>query len=87
VSRPGFSPIGMNLPDPSNRVKHLLHEYEIDKLTEEELSNKFLSIVDEDSAILPISHFGLQWYISSTINQKSIGPLISIIRFDQVVLE
>jgi hypothetical protein len=82
-----FSPVGPNLPDPSGRVKKMLSEYENDKLTDEDLTNQFLSIVEEDAAILPISHFGIQWYISSGINTKSISPLINIIRFDQVELE
>lgn len=82
-----FSPVGVNLPDPSGRVKNMLSDYENDKITDQELTDNFLEAVDEDSAILPISHLGLQWYISSGINTSSISPLISIIRFDQVELE
>ena len=81
-----FSPIGINLPDPSGRVKKMLVEYEHDKLTDQELTDQFNTVVEEDAAILPIGHFGVQWYIKG-INAKSISPLISIIRFDQVEIE
>ena len=82
-----FSSVGVNFPDPSGRVKKMLTEYENDKLSDQGLTDQFLAAVDEDSAILPISHFGLQWYISSGINTNSISPLISIVKFDQVELE
>lgn len=82
-----FSPVGPNLPDPSGRVKKMLEKYDADKLTEQELTDQFITTVEEDSAIFPISHFGLQWYISSGVNTKSISPLISVIRFDQVEIE
>ena len=82
-----FSTVGINLPDPSGRVKKMLTEYENDKLTDQELTDQFLSAVEEDSAILPLNHTGLQWYISPGINTKSISPLISVARFDQVELE
>lgn len=82
-----FSISGAYLPDPSGRVKQMLLKYEKDQLTDQELTEEFLSTIEEDSAILPISHFGLQWYISSQISTRSISPLISVIRFDQTELE
>lgn len=82
-----FSHVGLNIPDPSGRVKKMLFDYENDKLSDQELTDNFLTAVEEDAAILPINHFGLQWYISSGINTQSISPLVSVIRFDQVEIE
>lgn len=82
-----FSPIGMNLPDPSGRVKKILQDYDSEKITEQELTDQFIAIVEEDSALLPIGHSGLKWYISPHIDTRSISPLISVIRFDQLELK
>jgi hypothetical protein len=81
------SQVGINLPDPTGEICKLLAKYEQDNINDEYLSKRFFELIQTDSVILPISHYGLQWYISSGINTQSISPLICIIRFDDLELE
>lgn len=78
--------IGSNLPDPSLNVCKIINEYQKNQMSELEFQNNFLKYVDEDSAIVPISHFGNELYLSPTINALSITPALNVIRFDQLEL-
>jgi hypothetical protein len=81
------SPLGSKLPDPSGKICQMLEKYENNQLDDEELSKLFFKSIEDDSAVIPISHYGIQWYISSGIKQESISPLISVVRFDDLELE
>lgn len=87
VSANFCSPVGVNFPDPTGQVCKMLSEYELDKLTEIQLVNQFYETIKRDSAIFPISHFGLQWYIGQGIDTESISRLINVIRFDDLLLD
>jgi hypothetical protein len=79
--------IGMNLPDPTGRICNMLESYEDNKITDDQAQDMFFKIIEEDVAILPISHYGLQWYVSKEIDRNSISPLINVIRFDNLNIE
>ncbi len=81
------SPFGINFPDPSGRVCKLIEEYDKDIIDENQLTQDFLKTVDEDSAILPVSHYGIQMYFSNEIYLDSVSPIMSIMRFDQVEIK
>jgi hypothetical protein len=79
--------IGSQLPDPSGRVCGLLDDFAKEKVELLEFEKKFLEIVDDDAAIVPISHFGVQLFLSPSINPKSLSPALNVIRFDQLEME
>jgi hypothetical protein len=81
------SPLGSGLPDPTGKICKLFPKYENDELSIQDLEGTFLKQIERDSAILPIAHFGLQWYLSPGVKRDSISPLVSIIRFDDLELE
>jgi len=80
------SELGPKLPDPSGEVCRLIEKYEEDLLSDEEFSERFAYVVDSDSAIIPISNYGIQLYLSQSIDRRSLSPALSIIRFDQLEL-
>ena len=79
--------IGSNLPDPELNICRLISEYQNDKISDVEFQNSFLKLVDNDSAIVPISHFGNEMYLGPTIKANSISPALNVIRFDQLEME
>ena len=81
------SAMGINFPDPSNRICNLIADYESDKIDDSQLTINFFKYIKEDSAILPISHYGVSLYLSDHIDISSISPLMSIMRIDQILLE
>ena len=81
------SPFGINFPDPSGRVCQLVRDFENDEINEQQTAAKFHHIVEEDAAILPVSHFGINMYFSDRIDRSSVSPLLSVIRFDQLRID
>lgn len=77
---------GLNnaLPDPTGRICQLILDYQRDNINDTELTTKFLKIVDEDAAIIPIYHYGGQKFFSKHIKLQSISSLVSVIRLDKV---
>ena len=78
------SDLGPNFPDPSGRICKAIVDYEGDRLSEIEFANRFLETVDSDCAIVPISHYGIQLYLSSGIMRESLSPALAILRFDKM---
>lgn len=81
------SQLGANFPDPTNRICNMLKTYEKDQLDDTTLANSFFEFIENDAAIIPISHHGLNWYLSPGIEQDSLSPLVSVIRFEDLELE
>jgi hypothetical protein len=79
--------VGPSFPDPSGRVCGLLDDFAKEKVELLEFEKKFLEIVDDDAAIVPISHFGVQLFLSPSINPKSLSPALNVIRFDQLEMD
>lgn len=78
------SSMGIKFPDPEGRVCDLLERYDNDLITEDDLKEMFFSIVEEESAILPVSHYGVNLFISDEIDSSTFSPLAAIIKFDQI---
>jgi len=78
------SSMGINFPDPNDRVCNLLSDYENEKLNEVELSQLFFQIINDEAAILPISHYGVSLFFSSNIDTNTFSPALSIMKFDQI---
>lgn len=81
------SPLGIRFPDPSGRVCQLLENYELGRVGEDELRTEFFRIVEEDAAILPVTHYGIQLFLSEGIAKESFSKLMSIIRLDQLEIQ
>lgn len=78
------SKLNAHLPDPTGAICDLVDKYEEDLVTEEQLTEKFLRLIEDDAALFPITHLGGTMYLSKDVSLKSISPLISVIRFDQL---
>lgn len=78
--------IGPNYPDPTGQICDLIGKYENDQLDDRGLEKTFLEIIDQDAAVVPISHFGIQLYLSPAINRESLNPTLNVMRFDQLVI-
>lgn len=81
-----YSSVGPRFPDPSGRIRNLIDDYTNDKIDDDQMKNGFLSAIAEDAAIVPISHYGLQLFLSKSIDRSTISPALSVIRLDQLGL-
>jgi len=81
------SNLGIRLPDPSGKICALVKSYEQNQLSEKDFESQFFETIDADCAIIPMSHYGLQLYISPYINQNSIHPTLSVMKFDQLEID
>ena len=79
--------LGGNLPDPSGRIRRLVEIFETGEITEQEFTTQFGASVSEDSAVLPLGHYGLQFYLSPEIRESSLSPLLSIVRFEDLEIK
>ncbi len=81
------SSMGINFPDPKNLVCDLISKYENDELSEVEFGREFIKSVSSESAILPVSHYGVQLFISESIELARFSPVLSIFKFDQMEIK
>ncbi len=81
------SDLGPSFPDPSGRICRIVDDFENDRIDEKDFSSVFFKIVDEDAALVAVSHFGIQLFLSAKINRDSISPLMSVMRFEDLGLE
>ncbi|MFN3698482.1 MAG: ABC transporter substrate-binding protein [Pseudobdellovibrio sp.] len=81
------SSVGINFPDPNNRVCSLLNRFDADLISEKQMTSDFFEAIEDEAAILPVSHYGVSLFISDTINTSSISPLLAIIKFDKLVID
>lgn len=80
------SSMGINFPDPNGRVCKLLNEFENNMITEDQMASMFFEAVEDEAAILPVSHYGVSLFLSETIDTSSLSPLLAIVKFDKVVI-
>lgn len=80
------SKLNSQLPDPENNICKLVETYDLDIITEQELTKMFFEIIENDSALIPVSHFGMEKYFTKQIEAKSVGPALSVIRIDELGL-
>lgn len=81
------SSMGIRFPDPGKKVCDLLEEYDNDLITDADLRKRFFEIIEEESAILPISHYGVNLFISKELDTSTFSPLAAIIKFDQIGID
>lgn len=79
--------LGPKFPDPSKKICKMVSSYENDLIDDENFTTNFFKIVEEDAAIVPISHYGIQLYLNENINTETISPLLSVINFDELKLK
>lgn len=78
------SSMGINLPDPGEHILRLTEMYENDEVTYAEFCDQFLEHVQDQSAIIPVSHFGVQLFISDGVDAKTFSPQLAIMKLDQI---
>lgn len=81
------SSVGIKFPDPNGVVCKLIEDYESNKIDEKILTSEFLLNVEDEAAILPVSHYGIKLLISEEIDTDSFSPLLAILKFDQMRLK
>jgi MarR-like DNA-binding transcriptional regulator SgrR of sgrS sRNA len=81
------SELGPRFPDPGLHVCNLIERYEADKISEADFAQRFSQIVEDDAAIIPITHYGIQLYVSPRIKTNSLSPTLAVMRFDQLEVE
>lgn len=80
------SKIGPKFQDPGGRISNLLENYDLGKLSYNEFLLNFNKILSEESAIIPLFHRGFAWQFSPEIETTNISPLMSILRFDELII-
>lgn len=78
------SAVGIRFPDPQNQICKLYEDYELDLINDEQFTSGFLKLVEEQAAVLPVSHYGVQLYLSDKIDLVTLSPLLAIVKFDQL---
>lgn len=81
------SEIGPRFPDPSGEICKAVTDFEKGFISEEQFSDAFNQRVFDDASVIPLTHYGIIFYISPEINRDSISPMVSVLRFDQLELE
>lgn len=80
------SALGPRFPDPENRVSDLLSAFDRENMAESELQKKFNQIIREEAAVIPLYHRGFCLLFSPNIRINEISPLMSIVRYDELVI-
>ena len=78
------STIGPGYPDPNNSVCNLIKNFELEKINEKVFEAEFLKAIENDAAIIPISHMGSPLFLGNGIKSTTLSPALNIIRFDQL---
>lgn len=78
------SDVGDKWPDPSGRICKLANEFDISKLNIQDASQRFQDYLIEDAALIPSFHRGGFYLFGDEIDVKSIGPMATRIRFEEV---
>lgn len=81
------SEVGPKLPDPTGQICSLIQRYELGEIDQPELAERFKYLIEHDAAIIPVTHKGVQLYLSPSVNERTISPSLCILRFDQLELQ
>ena len=81
------SEFGPRLPDPSGRVCKALADVENGNINDETFVETVNNAIVLDRAIIPISHYGLNMFVSAEISLDKLSPLTGVLCFDQLELE
>lgn len=66
--------LGVSYPDPSGRICNLVRKQEqIGGPIGQEYEREFNQILEEDASVIPTSHFGTSWLLSSLLEPSSIA--------------
>lgn len=78
------SSVGINFPDPDKKICKLIEDYEEGLIDEDQLSKNFFFLIEDEAALLPVSHYGVNLFISDEINSIDFSPLAAILKLDQI---
>ena len=78
------SDVGDQWPDPSGRICALTKEFNDTSLSEHVASQRFQDYLIEDAALIPTFHRGGFYLFSESLDVKSLGPMVTRIRFEEV---
>lgn len=78
------SDVGDQWPDPSGRICALTKEFNSTKLSEHDASQRFQDYLIEDAALIPTFHRGGYYLFSDQLDVKSLGPMVTRIRFEEI---
>lgn len=78
------SDVGDRWPDPSGRICQLTKEFDSSDLSEHEASQRFHNYLIEDAALIPTFHRGGFYLFSEDIDIKSLSPIATRIRFEEI---
>jgi MarR-like DNA-binding transcriptional regulator SgrR of sgrS sRNA len=81
------STLGVNFPDPKNKIIELTDKYENSKMTPEEYKIKFDQQVYDSASVVPLFHTGTNWYYSNEINVPEGVKIINYPRFLELDLK
>ncbi len=81
------SHLGPKYQDPGNRISKLVDTFDSGKLTYRDFLINFNSIISEEAAILPLFHRGFTWKFTPNVDVRSISPLMSILRYEELKLK
>lgn len=80
------SKLGPQYQDPDRRISKLVDEFDAGHLPYRDFLILFNTIISEEAAIIPLFHRGFVWQFSKEINTHHISPLMSILRFDELIV-
>lgn len=78
------SDIGFQWPDPSGRICNLSLAISKGHLNINEGANLLQKYISEDAGLVPIFHRGGYYLFSPEIDHKSLGPMVTRIRFEEI---
>lgn len=78
------SDIGFQWPDPSGRICKLSEAIAKGHLNVNDGANLLQQYISEDAGLIPIFHRGGYYLFSPEIDHKSLGPMVTRIRFEEI---
>ena len=78
------SDVGPRWPDPSGRICELTKSVAAGNITNIEAAQKFQDYLIEDAALIPAFHRGGYYLLSDDLDIKSLGPMVTRIRFEEI---
>lgn len=81
------SKLGPRYQDPGQRISKLVDDFDAGKLVYRDFLVTFNSILAEEAAVIPLYHRGFTFRFSPNVDVSSISPLMSIVRYEELVIK
>lgn len=81
------SKLGPRYQDPGLRISNLVDQFDAGKVAYRDFLITFNATLAEEAAVIPLFHRGFTFRFSPNVDVSSISPLMSIVRFEELLID